>query len=446
MFNFLKKKYINLISDKKFSEILKGSIWALSGHILAAGLGLIISIIVARFYGAEAIGIIAVLNSFLTLASIFTMLGTTTSILRFIPEHLVKHSPTSAYKVYHKTQNLIICISLITSVVLFKGSDIISKNVFSKQYLSFYLALAAVFLVFKSMALLNTQAIRGLKLIKTFAFMQILPQISNLIILLALSLFFFTKNIPIYALLGSFAVTGVLGWLIIEVVFKQRMSPNDQVYAMPIREILFISLPMLLTSTMNFFIGQTGVIMLGMFRTTTEVGYYGIAVKLGTLTGFILAAINSMSAPKFSECYHSNRIDELFYVAKKSSKLIFWTTAPILLTLVLFGKPIIVIMFGKEFTVAYYSLVFIALGQFINSISGSTSLFMNMTGHQIALRNIICIAAVINIGLNLLLIPKVGIIGAALAAMISLSFWNIATLFFMKFKFGKTTGYFPLCS
>lgn len=136
-------------------------------------------------------------------------------------------------------------------------------------------------------------------------------------------------------------------------------------------------------------------------------------------------------------------MDELFYVAKKSTKLIFWTSAPILLCLIVLGKPIISLLYGQDYIVAYPALLLFAIGQFVNAVSGSTSMFMNMTGHHIALRNIMAGAAVINIALNLLLIPYQGIIGAALAGMVSIAFWNIYTLVYIKKKFGQSLGYLP---
>jgi len=442
--DILKRKYINLISDKKFSEILTGSAWALSARLLATGLGLISSIIIARFYGADVMGIVAVINSFLMLATIFTVLGTNTSILRVIPEHLVKYSPTSAFRVYRNILRMVIVVSLVTGTLFFFGSDLIASKVFSKPYLSFYFALASVFVVFKSLMLLNTQAVRGLQLIRMFAFMLILPQGFNLTLLLLLGLLVSTMDVPVYALLGCYSLTGILGWVTMEYVFKQKMQPPDAVHNMKTREILSISLPMLMAATMTFVIGQTGVIMLGMFRTEAEVGYYAIAVKLATLTAFILNAVNSIAGPKFSELFHSDKMDELFYVAKKSAKLIFWTTTPILLGFVVSGNPVLRIVYGHEFCVAYPALVILALGQFVHSISGATALFMNMTGNQKVLRNIMFFAALTNIGMNLLLIPEHGINGAAVAAMVSLSVWNITTLIYIKMKFGKTTGYFPL--
>jgi len=444
MITLIKRKIHNLISDEKFSEILTGSVWALGARVLVTGLGLISSIIIARFYGAEVMGIVAVINSFLLLATIFTVLGTGTSILRMIPEHLVKYSPTSAFRLYRKTQYIVICVSLLTGGLFFFSSEFIAAKIFSKPHLSFYFALAAVFVVFKSLMLLNTQAVRGLRLIRTFAFMQALPSLSNLVLLVLLTIAFFNRDNPVYTYLAGLLVTGVAGWVIMEYAFRRRMGPGDQVKNVPSRSIFAVSLPMLMTTTMHFVIGQTGVIMLGMFRADAEVGYYSVAVNLATLTGFVLQAINSMAAPRFSELFHSGKMNDLFHVARKSSKLIFWTTAPILFGLLVLGKPVLWFLFGKEFTIAYMALVFLTIGQFVHSISGSTGIFMNMTGHQKPLSMILMCAAVINIILNLVLIPPLGIIGSAVAGMMSLALWNIYILIFIKMKYGQTIGYLPV--
>jgi len=443
MINKLKRKWHNLVSDQKFSEILTGSAWALSARVMATGFGLITSIIVARWYGAAMVGILAVINSFLVLATIFTVLGTNTSLLRLIPEHVVKYSPTSAFRVYRKTQFMVIGVSVVTGMLFFFAAHLIAEKVFSKPHLSSFFALASVFIVFKSLEQLNSQAVRGLRLIKVFAIMQVLPLALNLLILVCLGLVLSVENAPVYALLGGIAITGAAGWFVMEHAFRKKMQSTDPVQPLAAREILSLSLPMLMTATMTFLIGQTGVIMLGMFRSEAEVGYYAIAVKLATLTSFVLNAVNAMVGPKFSELFHSNQMDELFYVAKKSSKLIFFTTTPILLGLIILGKPLLGIIFGPEFTVAYPALLLLIAGQFVHSISGATGLFMNMTGHQNIFRNVVVLAALTNVCLNLLLTPHYGIYGAAIAAMTSLIGWNAATLFFIKSKFGKTTGFFP---
>lgn len=444
MITTLKGKLQRLTADKNFSEILVGSASALIARVAATALGVISTIVVARRYGAEAVGILAMINSFLMLVTIFTVLGTGTSILRLIPEYITKYSLTSAFRVYRKTQYLVAVVSLVTGTLFFFASGWVADTIFSKPHLAYFFALASCFVFFKALMDLNTQAVRGLRLIRTFAFMQVMPALSMLVLLMVGWGMSRNPGVPVYAQLLSYGITGLAGAWIMDRSFRHQMRPGDLLHALSVREILAISTPMLMTASMQFFIGQIGVVMLGRFRTVSEVGYYSIAVRLATLTVFVLQAINSMAAPRFSELYHSGRMDELFAVAQKSTKLIFWTSVPILCGLVVFGGPIIRTFFGEEFMVAYPFLVVLVVGQFVNSISGSTGYFMNMAGHQKALRNIIVVTAAMHLLLSLLLISQLGGMGAAIASMISMVFWNGCALLYIRMKHGRTIGYLPL--
>ena len=85
-------------------------------------------------------------------------------------------------------------------------------------------------------------------------------------------------------------------------------------------------------------------------------------------------------------------------------------------------------LYGAEFVVAYGPMVFLVIGQFVNSISGSTGYFMNMTDNHKEFRNIVFSGALIAVGLGFALIPYFGIYGAAIAGMVSIVFWNIRSL------------------
>lgn len=441
MIEFLKKKIAGFNSDKKFSEIFTGSVYALAAKIVATAMTLVITMLVARLYGAGSLGVLAIVQSFAMLASIFTVFGTGTSILRLIPEHLANYSSTSAFLVYRKVQYLVAVVSLVSSALFFFGANIIAGNIFSKPHLSGVFAMVALFIIFKSLMELNTQAVRGLRNMRTFALMQIMPSSFMLLVLVALR--GNNTNDPIYALVASWLMTALIGAWTMDGAFKKRMVTTDAVHPMPTKEIMEISLPMMMTQSMGFFNAQSGIVLLGVFRPAEEVGYYSIAVKLATLTAFVLQAINSIAAPKFSELFYSGKLDELFHVARKSSKLIFWTTSPILLLLLILGKPILGLFFGEEFQGGYLALVFLAFGQFVSSISGSTGVFMNMAGHQKVMRNIVLLSSILNVVISLLLIPRFGINGVAFATMFSLIFWNVVSLLYIKFKHGCLIGYFP---
>lgn len=445
MLSLLKRKIKRwTTSDKRFSELLAGSAAAMLARVAATLLLMLSSIVTARYYGAEAVGVLAMVNSFLLLITIFTVLGTGTSILRLIPEHVVKYSVASAFGVYRKTQYLVATVSVVTGTVFFFSARLVADKVFSKPQLSFFFALAAGFVVFKSLMDLNTQAVRGLRLIRTFALMQVIPAISLLVLLVVGVRMSSDPGVPVYAQLVAYCITGLLGAWIMDRSFKAKMQPGEVIHPLSVREILSISTPMLMTASMQFFIGQIGVIMLGMYQSVSEVGYYSVAVRLATLTAFVLQAVNSMAAPKFSELYHTGRMGELFDLAQKATRLIFWTTVPLLVVLVFWGETILRVFFGEEFVVAYPPLVLLVCGQFVNSVSGSTGYFMNMAGHQKAFRNIIAVTAIMHLSLSQLLIPQFGSKGAACAGMVGMIFWNGCVLLYIRVKHGRTIGYLPL--
>lgn len=420
-----------------------GSAWALPSRIFGTGLSVICSVIVGRVYGAGSLGIVALITSFLTLAMIPAAFGTTTSILRIVPEHASKYSFSSAYSAYRKIQFLVIGISLGFSALFLVGANLIAAKGFGKPELASYFRLAAMFVLFQSLLTLNTQASRGLKLVRTFAVMQFLQQGINLVLLLALGLWSHNLSVPVYAFLGSTALAGIASVPIIYRAFKAKMLPEDSVHHLSAKDIFSLSVPMLISSGVTSAVDQAGIIVLGIFWSEADVGYFSLATRFAMLTTFMLAAINSIAAPKFAELFHSGRTQELLFVAKKSTKLIFWATAPILLCLICLGRPIIRILYGPGFLAAYGAMLVLVVGQFVNSISGPTGNFMNMTGEHVTYQNVMLVAASATILLNVLLVPRFGILGAAFASAAGLIMWNVYILMFIKKKYGQTIGYVP---
>ncbi len=438
---FIKKIINSQLSDKNFSEILKGTAVALIARVLAAALALVSSLIVARAYGAESTGNLAIVQTLMMLMSIFAVMGTNVSILKFIPEHMVRFSARSASQVYYKVLKLLICSSAFFGVVFFFISSLSSELCYLTPSYSYFILLTAIFVIFKALMDFNTEAIRGVRSIRCYAFIVLLPHIVMLISLCILFIVFRKVNDPIYAQLAGWIVSAIVGSVIIRGLLKEKIDVNDKVGDLKIAELLETSLPMMITALMNFIVGQVGILILGMYNNSSDVGCYSIAIKLATLTTFILQAVNSMSAPKFSELFHSGQMESLFLLAKKSTKMIFVSNVPILVFLLFFGYSILG-FFGQEFKSAYIPLLIVLFGQFVNSLSGSSGTFMNMTGNHRAFRNIMILSAVVNLILCMSLVPRFGMYGSAVSFMVSLCLWNVSSLIFMKIKYGKTTGYY----
>ena len=88
--------------------------------------------------------------------------------------------------------------------------------------------------------------------------------------------------------------------------------------------------------------------------------------------------------------------------------------------------------FGEEFKLAAMALIILSISKMFSAISGSVGTFLQMVGKQNIFQNILILTAIINIGLNYILIPKHGIDGAAFASAISGVIWNVLMIIYIK--------------
>ena len=442
----LKTKYQNLKSDKHFGEIFTGSAKVFGAKVIATLIGLGTSVITARYYGAEIVGIVAIINSFFAIAMIFTIMGTTTSILRLVPEYFVKYSATSAYLLYKKVRNFVIILSLAGGLIVFFTSGFIAGNIFGRPDITFLFQIGSLVLVFKSLQSFSMQGIRAAQNINAFTIIQLLGPVTYAILLVVFTFYFYNIYNPVYLQYFIAAFVAVISLYIIKITFKTKIHTDDVQQSISFKEKFKISFPMFLTSSMMVVMGQTDTLMIGIFRTEAEVGYYAIGLKIAMMTTFVLAAINTVVAPKFSELFNKGKIDELFKVAKKSTKLIFWSLMPLIFIFIFFGKWVIIKLYGSDFEPSYYLLLILSVGLFFNAISGSVGYFMNMCGYEKVVRNLIFLSFIINITLNLILIPIIGIYGAAISTSFNNILWNVLLTLYIRKKYQQTFIYIPLIS
>jgi O-antigen/teichoic acid export membrane protein len=139
--------------------------------------------------------------------------------------------------------------------------------------------------------------------------------------------------------------------------------------------------------------------------------------------------------------YHEGKIEEVKRLYEKITRYLFAISSVIILLIFLFWQPILS-LYGPEYLKAKNVLLYRGLGQLVNASVGSVWYIVLMTGHQKIRLISILASAIINIVLNYLLIPTMGIDGAALASMVSTIFINIIGFFVVKHILKSKVYYF----
>jgi O-antigen/teichoic acid export membrane protein len=184
-------------------------------------------------------------------------------------------------------------------------------------------------------------------------------------------------------------------------------------------------------------------LMLGGLMTSGDVGVYDVIFKISLLMSIPLTSITSVSAPKFAEVYETNDLSRLKKITHNSSKLVFLISLPIFLLFMFFSDKILAI-FGSDFLSGIVALYFLLIARFIGAISGIAGNLLQMADRQVIFMRILFIGAILNIGLNYILIPIYGIVGASIASMFSIVFWNFLMVYFVWKEFNFMSIYLPL--
>jgi O-antigen/teichoic acid export membrane protein len=207
----------------------------------------------------------------------------------------------------------------------------------------------------------------------------------------------------------------------------------------------------MLAQSVQYIMAWTDKLLLGNMANPEAVGVYFTAFKLSMFASVALMSINSIASPKFAEMFAKNDMVGLKKIVRQSTKMIFWTSVPLIAFFFILPEFFLG-LFGDEFRIGVTAFIFMSCGRLVSSFSGSVGNILQMTGNQNIYAKILLLGAIVNVILNLILIPQTnplseygisGINGAAFASMCSLSFWNLSMVLVVKKKFGFYTFYIP---
>ena len=425
--------------DKDSSFVLKKSFLALAVRLGGMVTQYLFIFIVARLYGPKEQGAFTLCFTVLQLFAIFSQMGLDNRLTRIIAAHKDQADSAIIKTTYIQSLRLTLFASSIWAIATFFSAPFIAGTIFSKPEITDELQQTCMAFVPFVIIGLNSAGYRGYKNMTGFLiFKAIQPLLSAILLLI---LFYMKSN---WGVVHAYTYA-TLGTCLISIITWYRFSKmNESAYQPTLswNQMLGESMPMMLTGSMFFILGWTDNIILGIFRTSEEVGMYDAAFKLSTLSAIVLLAINAIQAPVFSDLYQKKEMGRLQQIIIKSNRLLFFTSLPLTLLLCIFPETILGFL-GEGFKGAWIALILLAIGNFINSITGSIGILLQMSGHQKQYNKIITTTAIGSIVLNFILIPKVGILGAAISSSAAKIIQNLLSVVYAKKHLGIISIYLP---
>ncbi len=201
------------------------------------------------------------------------------------------------------------------------------------------------------------------------------------------------------------------------------------------RTWLAISLPIFMVEAFYYLLTYSDVIVVAQFRPADEVAVYYAAAKTIALVSFIYYSVSQTIAHKFVEYDVSGDRAGLIAFLNQSVRLTFWPSLVVIVGLLALGHPLLR-LFGHEFVSGYYLMFIIAIGLLARASVGPAERLLNMLGERQSCALVYAGSFALSISLCILLIPRLGLAGAAIASSVALVFESVSLFLVAKHRLG----------
>lgn len=408
--------------ETSYSDFMfKGSTVALIGIVVTGALGMLIRMLLSRGLSPSEYGAFYAIFSFLSFLSIFRELGLGASIKRFTPEFIedkdftgLKSSIFSSFLV-----QIAVSLTVLGLVSFFSGG--ISVWLTGSESAAPLVVMIGSWFVLMVFTSTGKSVFASFKDITRSRVLGIVRMSATFVAAIVASYFY---DLDPTATALAFIIGGITSglFLFIELFRSQSgvFSKGELKISSSItKKMLLFGLPLMAAGLAGTITSRVDTIVISTFRTSTEVGYYQVARPITKLIKQIGTVAAAPLFPLVSELWAKDNMEKLesttYYVLKFSIMLVI----PLALVFFSFPKIAIRVLFRPEYIPAATAVRILSLTMIATSMFSLLGNILVATGKNVLYSKIFGLAAVLNVGGDIVLVPIVGMEGAATAFLSS---------------------------
>lgn len=408
---------INFRSDS-FKKYFSNTSWLLFEKVARLILNFFVTIYVIRYLGPNEFGIYSYAISFYGLFVAFISLGLESISIRELVRHPEKREVILGSVFYVQLVGALIAISLIALTLLITAEEIFTSS------LILIISVSSFFQTFNVIDYYFRSTVKAkYSVYVLFTSVLLVSLIKFLLILVNASLIYFIIAFALEFVFNS------IGYLIVYHLQKLRIVQwkFDKALAF---SLLRDSWPLILSGVVVSIYMKVDQVLIKNMLDAKEVGYYAAAVRLSESWYFIPVAISNALFPAIVNAKNISR--ELYLTRlQKLYDILTWIAIGISIPVSFFASDIVFLLFGSKYiSSAPILTIYIWAGAavFLGVASSQYLVTENLTKISLMRTSLGMIANVI---LNIIFIPRYGIIGSAVATLIS---YTLATFSIVLFK------------
>lgn len=410
------------------------ALFAFCVRIASAALAYLSQVFLARILGGFEYGVFVLVWTVVLIAGYLSCLGFPSSIVRFVPRYRVRRDADGLRGVVLGARliagGVATVIAFLATALLWFAPDVVA----SYYVLPFFVALVCL----PVLAIGDVQDgisrsfdLKGPALVPTFLLRPALVLAAMVVAILS--------GWPTTAT-TALGATVVAAWAttIVQLIWLAR-GTRSAVERGPRRSEprvwLAVSLPIFLVEGFFQLLTNIDILMVGRAMSPEDVAVYFAAVKTLALVHFVYFAVKAGAAHRYSHYHEAGDSTAYEDFVRRTVGWTFWPSLLMGALIVLVG-PVLLDLFGEGFSRGAPLLWILVIGIVARSAVGPAEAVLTMSGEQNACAIVYALTLLVNVALNLTLLPLYGLHGAAVATCCALIFEALGLFAIVRRRLG----------
>ena len=396
---------------------LKNSYFVLFLSLFGIIIGYVLRIFLSRYLTIEDFGLFYAVSAFVGLFTIVRYLGLNQALTKFIPEFLIKkeNSKIKSSIIFTVVFQLI-TITAFTIIILFFQNDI--SLLFKSGKAGTVLTLMVLSFIPSTFFTVFQSVFQGYQRLKMYALIEPV-RISSTFALSVLFIIFLQLGVSGVAL--AYFCAAIFTSVVFSIsFFKLDMIKTKTTLSSDLTKKLFrFGIPVFMSGVALIIINFTDTLVITFFRTLDEVALYQVALPTTQLLLVFSSATAAVMFPLVSYLYASKKMAEIERGLRVISVMMLFVLLPFVILLYSFPEVVVQILFSSKFLPAVNTIKILSIGMIFYSFFVLFQTTLDGIGKPFISTKIMFAMAVSNIAMNLILVPILGIMGAAVAFTIT---------------------------
>ena len=411
-------------AERHLVHAAKGVGFLTAGSGVGQVLRFVTAVLLARALGATGLGTYMLALSVASLCASLAALGLDDAMVRYLAIQARARDRAALAGTLQLGLGISALVGVATGAVLYVVAPPVADRIFDGDGLVPVLRAFAVLIPFMTLSNALLGVARGAKRMDVAALAEEVVQSAVRLVLILPLLAIGLEPMVAAVVFGVGDVASSITML----TLLRRSMPLRQAWTAEVRRdvrgLVGFAGPLWLAGALRKLRQNIETLLLGSLTAVASVGIFSIAAKVNLVGHAVYQAIITSVKPHLAELHGSQDRDGLRHVYRTTTRWTLLFGLPFCIVTALYAEPILAV-FGASFRVGAAALVVLAVGELVNAATGVCGSVLDMTRRTGAKLVNAVLWLVLLLGANLLLIPRWGVLGAAVASVLASSVINV---------------------